>query len=271
MESMGAIVEGEWNSLGGMCTIEEADFMDQLLSSFPIHDGFSTLNTAGSSYCSSDIANNDTSSYSFWHSPTFVVANNSPTSIDFCIEDATIMSSYPVEAPLPSKNINLKRKTEMPRPELVVDKRACCDHNPMVQVQKKRRKSRPAKNQNNVSTTDDFKGQSRSNFSTEDEHSNASQELNSKKSDSKGTTSDPQILYARKRRERINERLRILQNIVPNGTKVDISTMLEEAVQYVKFLQLQIKMLSSDDLWIYAPIAYNGMGIGLDFQLTKQG
>jgi hypothetical protein len=36
--------------------------------------------------------------------------------------------------------------------------------------------------------------------------------------------------------------------------QVDISTMLEEAVQYVKFLQLQIKLLSSDDTWMYAPI-----------------
>ncbi|XP_020575537.1 transcription factor bHLH84-like [Phalaenopsis equestris] len=46
--------------------------------------------------------------------------------------------------------------------------------------------------------------------------------------------------------------------------QVDISTMLEEAVQYVKFLQLQIKLLSSDELWMYAPLAYNGMNIGLD-------
>ncbi|XP_061373895.1 transcription factor RSL2-like [Gastrolobium bilobum] len=84
---------------------------------------------------------------------------------------------------------------------------------------------------------------------------------------------DPQSLYARKRRQRINERLRILQNLVPNGTKVDISTMLEEAVQYVKFLQLQIKLLSSDDLWMYAPIAYNGINIGLDLSIfpTKGG
>ncbi|KAI4367133.1 hypothetical protein MLD38_022903 [Melastoma candidum] len=80
----------------------------------------------------------------------------------------------------------------------------------------------------------------------------------------RGSSTDPQSLYARKRRERINERLRVLQSLVPNGTKVDISTMLEEAVHYVKFLQLQIKLLSSDDLWIYAPIAYNGMDIGLD-------
>ncbi|XP_078178611.1 uncharacterized protein LOC144572811 [Carex rostrata] len=84
----------------------------------------------------------------------------------------------------------------------------------------------------------------------------------------RGSTTDPQSLYARKRRERINERLRILQNLVPNGTKVDMSTMLEEAVQYVNFLQLQIKMLSSDEHWMYAPIAYNGMNIGLDLKIV---
>ncbi|KAI3958948.1 hypothetical protein MKX01_023624 [Papaver californicum] len=120
-----------------------------------------------------------------------------------------------------------------------------------------------------------------SSSSGSDDESNVPQELNggsvsktSKKSGalnlsgktraSRGSATDPQSLYARKRRERINERLRILQNLVPNGTKVDISTMLEEAVEYVKFLQLQIKLLSSDDLWMYAPIAYNGMDIGLD-------
>ncbi|KAI9106762.1 hypothetical protein K1719_022290 [Acacia pycnantha] len=120
-------------------------------------------------------------------------------------------------------------------------------------------------------------GQSCSSYSLEDD--NASQEngggasseskspvthnTNGKTRASRGSATDPQSLYARKRRERINERLRILQNLVPNGTKVDISTMLEEAVHYVKFLQLQIKLLSSDDMWMYAPIAYNGVDIGL--------
>uniref|UniRef100_A0A0E0LMU6 BHLH domain-containing protein n=1 Tax=Oryza punctata TaxID=4537 RepID=A0A0E0LMU6_ORYPU len=86
----------------------------------------------------------------------------------------------------------------------------------------------------------------------------------------RGAATDPQSLYARKRRERINERLRILQNLVPNGTKVDISTMLEEAVQYVKFLQLQIKLLSSDDMWMYAPIAYNGVNISnIDLNISS--
>ncbi|KAE8725754.1 Transcription factor bHLH85 [Hibiscus syriacus] len=92
--------------------------------------------------------------------------------------------------------------------------------------------------------------------------------LNGKTRASRGSATDPQSLYARKRRERINERLRILQNLVPNGTKVDISTMLEEAVHYVKFLQLQIKLLSSDDLWMYAPIAYNGVDVGLNKKIS---
>ncbi|KAL6653567.1 hypothetical protein ACP70R_008491 [Stipagrostis hirtigluma subsp. patula] len=57
------------------------------------------------------------------------------------------------------------------------------------------------------------------------------------------SSKNSQSLYAKRRRERINEKLRTLQQLIPNGTKVDISTMLEEAVQYVKFLQLQIKAL----------------------------
>ncbi|KAJ0963423.1 hypothetical protein J5N97_028545 [Dioscorea zingiberensis] len=143
---------------------------------------------------------------------------------------------------------------------------------------KKARKTCRAKDEDDSNAAPN--GQSSSCYSSEDD-SNASQELNGgsgtsssskgaealnlsgKTRASRGSATDPQSLYARKRRERINERLRILQNLVPNGTKVDISTMLEEAVQYVKFLQLQIKLLSSDDLWMYAPIAYNGMDIGL--------
>ncbi|KAL9684981.1 hypothetical protein QQ045_022426 [Rhodiola kirilowii] len=90
---------------------------------------------------------------------------------------------------------------------------------------------------------------------------------NGKARANRGSATDPQSLYARKRREKINGRLRILQGLVPNGTKVDISTMLDEAVQYVKFLQLQIKLLSSDDMWMFAPLAYNGMDLGLDIKI----
>ncbi|MCO5583081.1 hypothetical protein L7F22_036988 [Adiantum nelumboides] len=51
------------------------------------------------------------------------------------------------------------------------------------------------------------------------------------------------------RRERINARLKVLQELVPNGSKVDLVTMLEKAINYVKYLQLQLRMLSNDELW----------------------
>ncbi|XP_048533468.1 putative transcription factor bHLH086 [Triticum urartu] len=60
---------------------------------------------------------------------------------------------------------------------------------------------------------------------------------------------DPQSLAAKTRREKISERLRTLQELVPNGTKVDMVTMLEKAFSYVKFLQLQVKVLATDEFW----------------------
>ena len=106
------------------------------------------------------------------------------------------------------------------------------------------------------------------------------------------------------RRERINSRLRILQELIPNSKKVDIGTMSDEAVQYVKFLHMQIKvcvqpslnldgdqynvserensdhsiafqgpyflldfvdaqLLSSDELWMYSPLAYDSVNMGM--------
>ncbi|KAK4367925.1 hypothetical protein RND71_011717 [Anisodus tanguticus] len=62
-------------------------------------------------------------------------------------------------------------------------------------------------------------------------------------------TKDPQSIAAKNRRERISERLKILQELVPNGSKVDLVTMLEKAISYVKFLQLQVKVLATDEFW----------------------
>ncbi|KAJ8443015.1 hypothetical protein Cgig2_028238 [Carnegiea gigantea] len=66
---------------------------------------------------------------------------------------------------------------------------------------------------------------------------------------STSTSKDPQSVAAKNRRERISERLKVLQDLVPNGSKVDLVTMLEKAIGYVKFLQLQVKVLATDEFW----------------------
>nr|CAD1832405.1 unnamed protein product [Ananas comosus var. bracteatus] len=117
------------------------------------------------------------------------------------------------------------------------------------------------KRNKNVDTKKPLKNEENGNA---DFHGQSSSSGTGKTRAGRGSATDPQSLYARKRRERINERLRILQT----WFLMEQNTMLEEAVQYVKFLQLQIKLLSSDELWMYAPLAYNGICISPDLKIS---
>ncbi|XAR61960.1 hypothetical protein NMG60_11016520, partial [Bertholletia excelsa] len=230
--------------------------------------------------------NNPIQSMSFSENPLSL-----PFHSDNVMEDILCLKAGQLEKIDHGTEVQLKRKLDKPelqekagdkKKSRVISRDMVSDHMNSTQAKKGRKKTTSRKKQKvSIDGPDDDEGnagtngQGSSSYSSE-EDSGASQELdggaisgfqrssslnsNGKRA-TRGAATDPQSLYARRRRERINERLRILRNLVPNGTKVDISTMLEEAVHYVKFLQLQIKLLSSDDMWMYAPIAYNGLDI----------
>ncbi|XP_060169289.1 transcription factor bHLH84-like [Lycium barbarum] len=334
---LGAMSEGEWSSLSGTCSTEEANFMAQLFGSCPNEQPsssniglpiFWTNHNEVSMYSSEET--NNSSMYHFQSSnfQPMLLRNNSSMTLDqSSVEDRV---SYPSPQVPPSNNIIETDAIEFLNKEVSNDSMESDEHMPdesvlhgkglqlgreydQMQVpeqsesSKKRSRSPPdhvPKNKRSVKAKKNMKsvdadeeigkennsnnvlhGQSSFSCCSEDESNVSNYELyglassdnskgvsaplssKGKSRANRGSATDPQSLYARKRRERINERLRILQSLVPNGTKVDISTMLEEAVQYVKFLQLQIKLLSSDDLWMYSPIAYNGMDIGLDLKI----
>ncbi|KAK4428941.1 Transcription factor SPATULA [Sesamum alatum] len=48
----------------------------------------------------------------------------------------------------------------------------------------------------------------------------------------------------KRRRSRINQKLKALQNLIPNSNKTDKASMLDEAIEYLKQLQLQVQMLT---------------------------
>ncbi|KAL9362301.1 hypothetical protein Peur_045086 [Populus x canadensis] len=64
----------------------------------------------------------------------------------------------------------------------------------------------------------------------------------------RGHATDPHSIAERLRREKIAERMKNLQELVPNSNKVDKASMLDEIIEYVKFLQLQVKVLSMSRL-----------------------
>ncbi|KAF5798900.1 putative transcription factor bHLH family [Helianthus annuus] len=51
-------------------------------------------------------------------------------------------------------------------------------------------------------------------------------------------------LSEKRRRSRINEKMKALQKLIPNSNKTDKASMLDEAIEYLKQLQLRVQMLT---------------------------
>ncbi|KDP23663.1 hypothetical protein JCGZ_23496 [Jatropha curcas] len=71
----------------------------------------------------------------------------------------------------------------------------------------------------------------------------------------RGQATDPHSIAERLRRERIAERMKALQELVPTANKTDRAVMLDEIVDYVKFLRLQVKVLSMSRLGAAGAVA----------------
>ncbi|KAL5863163.1 hypothetical protein ACOSQ3_000677 [Xanthoceras sorbifolium] len=57
-------------------------------------------------------------------------------------------------------------------------------------------------------------------------------------------TADVHNQSEKKRRNKINKKMRALQDLIPNCNKVDKASMLDEAIDYLKTLQFQVQMMS---------------------------
>lgn len=58
----------------------------------------------------------------------------------------------------------------------------------------------------------------------------------------------------RRRRNKINEKMRALQELIPNANKTDKASMLDEAIEYVKMLQAQLQLMSVKTGMVIPPI-----------------
>ncbi|CAA7400160.1 unnamed protein product [Spirodela intermedia] len=79
-------------------------------------------------------------------------------------------------------------------------------------------------------------------------------------------------LSERRRRDRINEKMRALQALVPSCNKVDRASMLDEVIEYLKSLQMQVQAMSMGRGMFVRPMMLpNGMGMNMNMGMMGMG
>ncbi|KAK3406343.1 hypothetical protein EUGRSUZ_K02496 [Eucalyptus grandis] len=93
-------------------------------------------------------------------------------------------------------------------------------------------------------TTDDDDSASHGESENLDEDDEDKGEIGPPQSTRRSRASTIHNLSERRRRDRINQKMKALQRLVPKASKTDKASMLDEVIEYLKQLQAQVQMMS---------------------------
>ncbi|KAJ8553008.1 hypothetical protein K7X08_020401 [Anisodus acutangulus] len=108
------------------------------------------------------------------------------------------------------------------------------------------------------------------------ESADAKKQTNSSTSTKRSRAAEVHNLSERRRRDKINEKMRALQELIPRCNKSDKTSMLDEAIEYLKSLQLQVQMMSMGCSMVpmmypgmprYMPMMGMNMGMGMSMEM----
>ncbi|XWS33596.1 hypothetical protein CRYUN_Cryun22dG0096600 [Craigia yunnanensis] len=91
----------------------------------------------------------------------------------------------------------------------------------------------------------------------------------SRSSSKRSRAAEVHNLSEKRRRSKINEKMKALQNLIPNSNKTDKASMLDEAIEYLKQLQLQVQMLSMRNGLSLHPLCLPGILQPIQFSQTR--
>ncbi|XP_014496384.1 transcription factor PIF1 isoform X2 [Vigna radiata var. radiata] len=109
-----------------------------------------------------------------------------------------------------------------------------------------------------------------------DFESEAKKQVRGSTSTKRSRAAEVHNLSERRRRDRINEKMRALQELIPRCNKSDKASMLDEAISYLKSLQLQVQMMSMGcgmvpmmfpGIQQYMPAMGMGVGMGMGMEM----